>query len=206
MRQLLLFMSCDILEFAWNSGIFTEISKLHFGFCKFHPSTYSQLFWFSFIWLKNLPLPRGAVKNKKSSGLYRLQDGDDTFTQKHNARNKHNTEQQQLHRHTLRLTPWFLFNFKPQLSSRRVKGVSAQHRESGCSRQLPAEEGHWIQSQELLRALWHEHASAPSGTQTAFCSWSITPVTGLQGALHKSLEINYVYKAEEWNEAGWKQD
>lgn len=47
---------------------------------------------------KNLPLPRCPVKNKKSSGLYRLQCGDDAFTQ--SAMHKtNNTEQQQLHRY-----------------------------------------------------------------------------------------------------------
>ena len=40
---------------------------------------------------------------------------------------------------------------------------------------------------EPLLAPWHEHASAPSGTQTAFCSWSTAPVTGLQDALHTAV-------------------
>lgn len=50
----------------------------------------------------------------------------------------------------------------------------------------------WKQSQnrnhertpEPLPAPWHEHASVPSGTRTAFCSWSTAPAIGLQGALH----------------------
>lgn len=65
---------------------------------------------------------------------------------------KYNTEQQQFHRYTLCLSPWFLFNFEPMLSSRHVKGVSEQHMESGCLLQQPEEEGHWIRSQELLLA------------------------------------------------------
>ena len=40
---------------------------------------------------------------------------------------------------------------------------------------------------EPLLAPWHEHASAPSGTQTAFCSWSTAPVTDLQDALHTAV-------------------
>lgn len=42
-------------------------------------------------------------------------------------------------------------------------------------------------TQEPLPALWREHASALSGTQTAFYSWSTVPVTGLLDALHTTV-------------------
>jgi len=90
----------------------------------------------------------------------------------------------------LHLLPWFLFNFLPKLISYNlyIKGVSEQHMESECLLQQPEEEDHWIQSLEPLLAPWREHASVPSGTQTAFCSWSITPVIGLQDALHTAVK------------------
>lgn len=78
--------------------------------------------------------------------------GDDTFTQKQNGQTNTTQNSNQLHRYTLCLSPWFLFNFEPMLSSRHVKGVSEQHMESECLLQQPEEEDHWIRSQELLLA------------------------------------------------------
>lgn len=98
------------------------------------------------------------------------------------------------------LLPWFIIlNLPPKLISNSfdVKVVSEQHMESECLLQRPEEEDHWIQSLEPLPVPWHEHASAPLGTQIAFCSWSIALAIGLQDALHKNLETSYVYKAEE---------